>query len=396
MAIKKDLLIIISKTSGSQDDPLPEFKKILDKAQISYAIKRIKTPPEVYDFLKQEAEKFKDIAVYGGDGSVVSAMKALLNSPNRLLALPGGTANTIANELSLPGTAIENLKIYVEKRYVTDYFDIASINNEPLVLDMHSGWWTEAIAATPRDLKKRFGALAYAISALKKLSSTKKHHYELLLDNKKIRTSGYTLLVANRGYQGFLGVNLFPRKHRTGILQIAIIKSLSPLRILLWFLGRYINKNLGGAIKTYRTHNPIIKRTPENFLINDMSESPKLPLKIRGGVFAVRVIVAPSQLSRNIFERIRFSVKVTFIRFKERLRNFFSGKPRFKYSQITPRLYLGGTYRIHAYKQFKDWGITGIVNMRNSLPKPPLKGFEILHLKTRDWTPPSIADLCVV
>ncbi len=206
--------------------------------KVEYKLKYAKNPPQIQGVLNSERGKFNVVAVYGGDGSIVSAIKALIESNTKLLILPGGTANTVASDLNLPLQPEECLKMYLEGRFKVHSYDIATANNDPLVLDMHSGWWSEAIKETPTDLKSRFGEIAYGISAIKKLPVAQKQQYKMSMNGKTHRVKSYTVLVANQGFQNFLGIPLFPWKHRSGMVQIATINSLSPWRLVIWLLGK--------------------------------------------------------------------------------------------------------------------------------------------------------------
>jgi protein-tyrosine phosphatase len=71
------------------------------------------------------------------------------------------------------------------------------------------------------------------------------------------------------------------------------------------------------------------------------------------------------------------------------------GVPQVHRSQIRPNVYLGGQYYRLGLRQFKKWGVTGVISMRLT---PPL-GFtkvawlEVLHLPTPDQQAPSIEQL---
>lgn len=394
MAVKHDLLVIVSKTSGSQEDIQPQLEAILAKTRLAYKIVHAATPPEVAKNIQKNSEKYQAIAVYGGDGSVVSAIKALVHSEAKLLILPGGTANVIASDLNLPSEAVQVLEMYIEGRYTTEYYDIASANKDPFVLDMHFGVWSEAIKNTPRSSKKKLGAAAYGLSALKQLPTAERKRYDIGFDGKKRRFNAYTVLIANQGFQNFLGIPLFSRKHHRGVIQVAVVKSLNPLKFLLWLLGKSVGvHNFGGAIATYRGNQVTVHKAPKSCFYDDFERTIKLPFTIKGGEYQTKIIVSAQNSNMTVMSHFLLSSQLIFVRFKERFRSFVSGRPRQDYTQFAPYVYVGGTYRKAAYKQFKKWGVTGIVNMRHSVPAPAPLGFEILHLKTRDWTPPSLESL---
>lgn len=394
MSDLKKLLVIICATSGAQKDVKPPIEKVLKKSGSSYEIKKVKTPPEIRNIIKQRATEFEAIAVYGGDGSVNTAIKSLADSETKLLILSGGTGNVIAADAGVPKNPTELIKLYLRGKSHEVLYDIAKVNDEKLALDMYIGWWAEATIKTPRSLKQGFGQLAYGLSALKHFSKSSLQPYEIEVDGKKKRLKGYTAVVANRGAQVFLGVQLFPQKHRPGLVRVAVVKSISPIRFTVWIIGRlFTNRNLGGLIKTYKGNQIIIHKAPRELLYDDLEMKLELPSKVTGGEYETKLIVPVAPVKVSLYSKLLLSVRLVLIRLTERVRNVASGTPYYKYSQLAPRLFLGGGYRSKAYGLFKNWGITGIINMRSSAASPAPKGFEILQLSTPDWNAPSISSL---
>lgn len=73
-----------------------------------------------------------------------------------------------------------------------------------------------------------------------------------------------------------------------------------------------------------------------------------------------------------------------------------TGAPYWKYSEVTPQLYVGGQHYPKGYPEMLEKGITGIVNMREDYHSDIEKGVEgphHLHLVTKDNTPPKVDDL---
>lgn len=73
-----------------------------------------------------------------------------------------------------------------------------------------------------------------------------------------------------------------------------------------------------------------------------------------------------------------------------------TGAPVWKYSEITPQLYVGGQHTKQGYAEMREFGITAIVNMREARHcdvQQGIGGERHLHLPTVDHTPPSIQDL---
>lgn len=73
-----------------------------------------------------------------------------------------------------------------------------------------------------------------------------------------------------------------------------------------------------------------------------------------------------------------------------------TGAPVWKYSEITPQLFVGGQHSRQGYAEMREFGVSAIVNMREERYSDVAQGIEgerHLHLPTVDHTPPSVTDL---
>lgn len=395
MSEHKKLLVIVSKTSGAQDDVRQTIEKTLQEYSIGYVYKVAKKPADVTKIIKEHGSLFQDIAVYGGDGSIIAALKALADSKQRLILLPGGTANVIANHYNIPSELNDIIAMYAANTYQVKNFDMAGSDVGLFAFDMHSGWWAEAIADAPSSAKSTLGVFAYALSALKKVPSAQKQLFRFTVDGKRKIVKGYSITVANQPMQHIFGYDLFASKHRPGVMNVAVLKRLSAVRLFAWAIGRnYFGRSFGGIFAMYKGHEIVLQQGASEVLFDDSPLDIKFPMTMTGFKSATKIIIPLESSSHTNRVKHFITLVVLWItRLKERTRNVLTGNPDFATSHLTPNLYVGGQYKQSAYKQFKKWNVTGIVNMRQSTPKPAPDGFTILHLKTPDWTPPTIEDL---
>lgn len=393
MISNNKILVVLSKNAGDGLDMSSDISNLLNKYNLKASIKKFNSPPEIFYWLSKDPSKYSVVAVNGGDGSVIAAIKALADTTTKLLVLPGGTANIIARENNLSINPLDVLEQYLKGLLIEKRFDIATVGDKLLATDMHSGWWSEAILNTPRELKRRVGMLAYGIKAIEKMPKAEKYRFKISIDGKIISKKSYTLYIANHGYQNFLGVPLFGRKHKYGVIQIAFINSLSPVKLTSWWLGKVLlGRPFGSAIKTYSGSNIQILESPKTYLFDDQESTFKNDIKVVGAESEIVIFSNPPKPSRYPFYKLIFKLKTAYSRYHERLRNKLTGLPDYSYSKIAPKLFVGGQYKLSAYELFKRWGIKAVVNMRQveDIKVPP--DFEVLQLKTKDWTPPSLED----
>lgn len=388
---KKDLLVVICKTSGAQTDVTHDIKDSLADAEKTFVIKKVTSPPEVYALVDREQHKFGTVAIYGGDGSVTAAIKALAgNMHTRLMILPGGTANIIAAELGIPTDIKAMLSAFTSFKFKVERYDIAQAGENQLVFDLHTGWWRYSISHTPRKLKKRFGQIAYGITAIKNLPKLKKQRYAIEIDGTRSTHNAYLMMLANHGHQNFLGLPIFPRKHQRGRLQVVFLNSINPILLVLWVVKRSLRPRSSSArpFRTMAGYTITVIKAPKLSMYDDQEEKLNTPLTVKAGVYDIPVIVPATPLSLIAVVASRF--RYWGAKYTERLRKFITGVPSKKYSRVAPGLYVGGSYRKQAYKVFKQWGVGAVVNMRMNTPPRAPKGFDILQLRTRDWHAPSL------
>lgn len=390
----RKLLVITSATAGSQNDITDDIKKLLESAQRDHQLISVTKPPELKKVMQRiNLEEFEAVAVYGGDGTVIAAIKIFGKKQLPILILPGGTANILAGYYNVP-PAIEALEQYLKDTLIIIRSDIATVNDNLLVLDMHAGWWTESIKETPRKLKKKIGPSAYAWSALQKVSTAPLQKYEFTLNGKtKHTTTGYTFLIANQGNQNVLGLPIFPRDHAPGMVQMAIIKSVRAKHLLKWFLRRLVGKDTPSVIQIYRARKILITKSPQYILADDASKKVSLPLEVVAGKYTAKLLVPPVSPALSIFVKAYRWLELWLHRLVQRARTLLNSGPNIRYSHVAPNLYLGGKYQAQTYNLFREWGITGVVSMRKRASAPTPNDIEVLSLPTQDWMPPKVEDL---
>ena len=153
---------------------------------------------------------FDLVAVYGGDGTVTDVANGLVGGPLPLAILPGGTGNALAWELGIPQRLSAAAELICRDDARLRTLDAGRINGHYFLLRANVGLQAEVTQRASREMKDRFGLLAYAISALTVLSEPERYRqsFYLTLDGREVESEGVTCLVANSGNIGGLNVKL--------------------------------------------------------------------------------------------------------------------------------------------------------------------------------------------
>lgn len=145
------------------------------------------------------AQGARIVIAAGGDGTVSACATEVIGSPAELGVLPLGTSNSFAAALEISADldeAIANLG-RSDRRVV----DAALVSNatERRVMILHCmvGLHAEAIGGTSTAAKRRWGAIAYAVTGLKKLASTSPFVAEMQTPEHIVRCKAVAIAAAN-------------------------------------------------------------------------------------------------------------------------------------------------------------------------------------------------------
>jgi YegS/Rv2252/BmrU family lipid kinase len=103
------------------------------------------------------------LIAWGGDGTINEVVNGMFGSEIPLGILPGGTANLVARELRIPRKLSEAMRVIVAKH--TRRISVGLANQRYFLLMVGIGFDSEVIRNVDWKLKRRFGKLAFSLSA---------------------------------------------------------------------------------------------------------------------------------------------------------------------------------------------------------------------------------------
>lgn len=387
----KPLLVIANHQSGSFTTNVDTVKASLDKYGIKYDLKIVQTLPGAIKAARAaSANQYDAVAVFGGDGTVLNVIKQLVDRHLPVLVLPGGSANSLAVTIEPVLTIDDILKLYANGSYVIRHMQLGERDGEPLVLDAHYGILAQSMVETPRDLKHLVGRWAYYITTIKNLMRSQPDNYHLEVDGKTVKTPAYACFIVNHGTLKLLGQPIAP-SYRPGSLRLAIIRPVSAWQVTLWLLSKLIlRRNRQSVIISRRAETIKVIKAPSSFYCDDHDYKPQLPAEFTVSNRTATVMVPSYNLNawRN---RLRVWRTLYYRGIDYTARKLF-GAPTVRYSRIDKHIYLGGQYTTRVAGWFRRRHITGVVSMREFVPKK-LVGVDIVHLPTRDHHAPKLEDM---
>jgi diacylglycerol kinase family enzyme len=110
--------------------------------------------------------------------------------------------------------------------------DLGQSGEKSFILRAYVGFDAQRIQMTTREMRDRYGRMAYLIAALKAISESKAMRYRLTLDDEDVECKGFTCIVENAGNMGIRGLSLVPDVSISdGLLDVIVIHGLDPLSL---------------------------------------------------------------------------------------------------------------------------------------------------------------------
>lgn len=155
-----------------------EFYDALRKHGYDAEIRYTKGPKDATRIVEELDDDVDLVISAGGDGTLNEVVTGnLLREKKLVLAnLPMGTTNDVANMYGYTKDYQKNLELLLNG--VRKKVDVCYIDNTPFVYVACLGDYIDMAYNTPRDLKKKYGKIAYLLYGLKQLQN-KIHKYRV-------------------------------------------------------------------------------------------------------------------------------------------------------------------------------------------------------------------------
>ncbi len=196
----KRVHIIINPASGQDEPILNVLNSVFHPTDIEWEISLTKKFGDATRFAKEAVERGVDlVAAYGGDGTQMEVANGLLGSSVPQAILPGGTGNAMAYQLKVPRDLRQATQLIVDspKRKA---IDLARIGEKIFMLRTYTG--LDAEEAASREMKDKFGQLAYVAASMQFLLAKKGAHYKATVDGEVIEGEATICFILNAGALG--------------------------------------------------------------------------------------------------------------------------------------------------------------------------------------------------
>lgn len=217
-------LVIVNPVAGAS------AARLLERDRLKSALKRRKLQPHWVETKPDyDAGQIIDdhpgdgpVVVIGGDGTVQPAATRLCGTDRPILPIPRGSGNVFARTMEIPALLDGALALLEKGRVVK--VDVGRMGKQVFLLGAGIGLDADVIRGAGRDLKRRFGGLAYVFSASQTLP-VQHHDFEIDIDGRIIHERAAAIHVANFGTRA--GPFLLPpmADGQDGLLDLVVMKA---------------------------------------------------------------------------------------------------------------------------------------------------------------------------
>ena len=244
----------------------------------------------VNELIRTQAEGAEAVVIGGGDGTIGSALPALLDSGLPLGILPLGTANDLALTLGIPEDPAEAARVITSG--IPRPIDIGRANDVPFVNVASVGFSVTVAQRQDAERKKQWGALSYVLTTLGVLSEADRFRATITCGDKTEEVHAYQIAVGNGVHYGGGMIVSEEARIDDGMLDLYAIQTLSLTDLVMLApairsgtLGRY------SEVSVYRGSSALIE-TAEPMPVNTDGEvTTETPVRFSVDNQALKVMV---------------------------------------------------------------------------------------------------------
>lgn len=250
--------IIMNPASGKKKklNNYNDFYDILRKYGYDAEIKFTQRKKDATEIVRTLDDDTDLVISAGGDGTLNEVVTGNMLRKKRLLLanLPMGTVNDVANMYGFTKDVFKNLELLLNGKQKR--IDICYINETPFVYVACLGDYIDMAYNTPRELKKKYGKIAYIVYGLKQLKN-KINRYDIKykVDGKEHQGKYSFIFITNSSRVAGVNDIYFDVKLDDNMFEVALadVKTKKEMLKMLVLISTMDVKDLPG-ITYYQTN----------------------------------------------------------------------------------------------------------------------------------------------
>lgn len=236
--MKKCVMIFNSKSGKVKTkETIDEIKNVVNEFDYDLEVLYTKRKGHASSLVIGLSDDVDLVISAGGDGTFHEVISGNLKREKKLLLanLPLGTTNDVGVMYGLNGSLSENLRSILNGEIKN--IDVCLANKNPFIYFLGIGNYVDVSYATPKNLKEKYGHLAYVIYALKELKGRlKQYNLEYEVDGVKHDGTYSFIFITNSNHVAGINNVYDDVKLDDNMFEVAFFKINSKLSLI---------KNLG-------------------------------------------------------------------------------------------------------------------------------------------------------
>lgn len=158
------------------------------------------TPERLPELISQHRDQIDLVIVGGGDGTVNAAIEGLLETGLPLGVLPLGTANNLARSLKIPLDLSAACQVIAQAHL--QFIDLGWVNGKYFFNVAGIGLSTQINQQVAKGLKRRWGVVAYGLTALKLILQSSRFRAQIRCNGETTTGKTFQITICNGRYYG--------------------------------------------------------------------------------------------------------------------------------------------------------------------------------------------------
>lgn len=197
---RRRALMLVNPNARRGSEAIEPVIERLAQGGVDAVVERFDTPDEVSADIARRRHEADLVIVCGGDGTINSAAKGILETGLPMGIMPMGTANDLARTLNIPNGLLQAADVIIAGN--TRRVDLGEVNGHPFFNVASLGLSVDLARGLTPEAKRRWGKLGYAIAALKVAAHAKRFRAEIISDTGRERVKTLQIAVGNGVHYG--------------------------------------------------------------------------------------------------------------------------------------------------------------------------------------------------
>jgi YegS/Rv2252/BmrU family lipid kinase len=198
--MSKRVLLLVNRYARQGQKSLALAVDVLNDLEFELIVVPVKKQEQLPAIVRQYGGQVDLVIVGGGDGTLNAIVDSLVEMALPLGILPLGTANDLARTLNLPQTIPEACQVIAGS--YQKYIDLGWVNGKHFFNVASLGLSVEITAQLSHGMKRRWGILAYGLTALQAIAQTRPFRATILTEAGETQVKTIQIAIGNGRYYG--------------------------------------------------------------------------------------------------------------------------------------------------------------------------------------------------